>query len=507
MKRLAAFALIFALGLSGCRRSPVVPGPNSPAVDKQAGPANPPTFTPETHKPVPLAEVPLLEQINRENILVASAVMPAVVRVLAVHPAGNRFASDFLFHFGTNNSRHSSESAYGSGVLISRDGYIVTNNHVIADAGEITVELQDKRSFSAHLVGIDTLVDLAVLKIDGHDLSALPWGNSEKVEVGEQVFAIGNPFNLDDSVSKGIVSATGRSLPNFSDYIQTDAAINPGNSGGALVNIRGELIGLNTAIASVSRFSMGVGFAIPSNLVRYAAERLITGRKSAVGYLGVVPPDTIDDGVLGQLGLKTDRGALIAFVQPGSPAAQANLRSSDFITSIEGHRVSSFAELHLLIWQLPVGKEVPVNFIREGKPRSTHVVIGEAPGGVSDTTLPGGDSEGAAPVDKPVPAQGMVLGGIQVADLDGKARKKFRIDAQIAEGAVVTSLQEGCLAEFKGMQAGDVIEQVFIETTTCEVHAAKDFGNIAANLKPEQSAALLVRRGRVSSFLYFSPEK
>ncbi len=193
-------------------------------------------------------------------------------------------------------------------MIISKDGYIVTNSHVLEDAKTVEVQLPDQRIFPARVVASDAPVDVAILKVDATDLPALPWGDSDKVQVGEQVFAIGNPFNLDDSVSKGIVSAKGRNLPdsnNYEDYIQTDAAINPGNSGGALINIHGELIGINAAIASTSRGNMGVGFAIPSNLARYAVEGLLKEGKLVRGYLGVRLPTSIDEGVSAQLGLST----------------------------------------------------------------------------------------------------------------------------------------------------------------------------------------------------------
>ena len=336
--------------------------------------------------------MPLLEQINRENVRVVAAAAPSIVRIVAARPPDphQRLFAPFPFHFGPGTARdfHQNDPSCGSGVIISRDGYIVTNYHVLEDSKDIEVQLPDQRTFPARLVASDTPTDMAVLKIDGTDFPPLPWGDSDKVEVGEQVFAIGNPFDLDDSVSKGIVSAKGRNLPGlpnapdastYEDYIQTDAAINAGNSGGALIDIHGELIGINAAIASTSRGNMGVGFSIPSNLVRYAVEGLLKDGKLVRGYLGVQLPASVDEGVTGQLGLDSDRGALLAGVQHSSPADVAQLQPVDFITEVDGHKIDSVAQLRLIVAQIPIGKEVVVNYIRAGAARSTTVEIAEAP--------------------------------------------------------------------------------------------------------------------------------
>ena len=265
----------------------------------------------------------MLEQINRENIKVLAAAMPSLVRISNLRqsdPNLRLFGKDIPFQFylkpdGSKNSQQETPS-YGSGVIISRDGYIVTNAHVLEDAKEVEVELEDKRTFIARVVASDIPVDVAVLKIDATDLSPLPWGNSNRVQVGEQVFAIGNPFNLEDSASKGIVQRrqpenlpdSSSQMAHYENFIQTDAAINPGNSGGALINIRGELIGINTAIASYSGGNQGVGFAIPSNLARYAVEGLLKNGRVITGYLGVELPQSVDDGVIAALHVGAQRG-------------------------------------------------------------------------------------------------------------------------------------------------------------------------------------------------------
>ena len=332
---------------------------------------------------------------------------------------------------------------------------------MVEDAQSVEVQLRDERAFPAHVVASDEPSDIAVLKIPATDLPALPWGNSDKVEVGEQVFAIGNPFDLDNSVSKGIVSAKGRNLPestSYEDYIQTDAAINPGNSGGPLINIHGELIGINAAIASYNRVNDGVGFSIPSNLVRYAVEGLLKDGKLTRGYLGVRLPTKIDGGVAEQLGLEANKGALLAGVQRSSPADMAKLRPVDFITGVDGHKIDSVAQLRLIVAQIPIGKQVAVNFIRAGEAQSTTVKIAELPKD-SDAPAPMPQLDAAADPDLPsAPPADHVLNGLQVTDLNDKSRQKFGIDETITSGVVVTGVAEGSPADTRGLVRGDVIE-------------------------------------------------
>ena len=518
-----------ALAFSGCNKAPGVaadnkknppPAPNQTAVSTVS--ATPVVFTPETRNLVAPEEIPLLEQINQENIKVAAAAMPSIVRVIAtkqVDPRMQFFGKDFPFHFspGTAPQSHSfeqNEPAYGSGIIISKDGYIVTNNHVIEDTKDVQVQLHDMSIYPAKVVAADALVDVAVLKIDASDLPALPWGDSDKVQVGEQVFAIGNPFNLEDSVSKGIVSAKGRNLPgsrNYEDFIQTDAAINPGNSGGALINIHGELIGLNAAIASMSRVNMGVGFAIPSNLVRYAVDGLLKEGKLVRGYLGVQLPETVDDGTLSQLNLKNDQGALLSGIQPGSPADVAKLRPFDFITEVDGHKIGSIGDLRLTVAQIPIGKEVEVKYIRDGKPQSTTVKVAEIPHefmAKASINNEGDNGDQAPSPNVHQPEADTVLSGIQVSDLDDKVRQKLGLDSVVRNGVVVSGIQEGSLADAKGIQKGDVIESVCVNRgSTQEITAAKDFDAVAKNLKPDQSVVLLVHHNKSGSFVFLTPSQ
>jgi len=531
MKRLSLLAILMALALAGCHKA--APGtardtPENTGSDSRANAAPPPAFKPETGSLVSSDQVPLLEQINRENIRVVAAAMPGIVRITAGRQADPRmklFGSEIPFHlpFGSGPSHEypPNSPSYGSGVVISKDGYIVTNEHVIEYAKDIEVQIPDKGSFPARVAASDTLLDVTVLKIDATDLAALPWGDSDKVQVGEQVFAIGNPFDLDDSVSKGIVSAMRRTLPelpgasadevsHFENFIQTDAAINPGNSGGALINIHGELIGINTAIASTSRGNMGVGFAIPSNLVRYAVEGLLKQGRLVRGFLGVELPETIDDGVTAQLNLGTQRGALLAGVLAKSPADLAGLLPNDYITQVDGHPISGGADLRLIVSQLPIGKEVVLDYIRDGKPRTTTVKIIEVPPGVpgAESTDKGGGNPKVPDADNGQPENENVLNGLQVSDLNDKSRQKFNVDPGVTTGVVVSGVQDNSPADDKSVQPGDVIESACVNRgTTRQLTGAKDFADMARDLKPDQSVVLLMRRGKVSCFIYLAPQK
>jgi serine protease Do len=481
---------------------------------------HPEAFTPQTRALVSSDEVPLLEQINRENVRVVAAASPGVVRVTAVGPVDPhaQLFGNLPFKIpGLPQNAHPMMPSYGSGVIISKDGYIVTNNHVVENAQSVEVQLRDQRTFPARVLASDSMSDIAVLKITAADLPALPWGDSDKVHVGEQVFAIGNPFNLDDSVSKGIVSATGRNLPdssNYEGYIQTDAAINVGNSGGALINIHGELVGINCAIASFTRGNEGVGFSIPSNLVRYAVDALLKDEK---GYLGVRLPAKIDEGVIEQLGLAESRGALLAGVLRSSPADQAKLRPVDFITSVDGHKVESVVQLRLVVTQIPIGKAVQVDYIRDGAPRSTTVKIAELPKDLGPHTMmplmdPAADGPPGDVVPAP-PAANHVLAGLQVTDLNDKSREKFGVDDMVTSGVVVTGVQEGSPADDKGLLRGDVIEIACVERGTVQTLVnAGDFTGLTKKLKADQSVVLLVHHGRTSGqedrssmFLYLAP--
>ncbi len=526
-----SLAIISALALAGCHQAP--PGTKAEAKDRPDDQsevktdAHQATFTPRTKPLISSEDVPLLEQINRENARVVAAAAPSIVRITALGPPDPRaqLFGDLPFKIpfgpGTPHGFRSIIPSYGSGVIISRDGYIVTNFHVVEDAESVEVQLRDQRTFPARVVASDAPSDVAVLRIAATGLPALPWGDSDKVEVGEQVFAIGNPFDLDDSVSKGIVSAKGRNLPdsnNYEDYIQTDAAINVGNSGGALINIHGELIGINAAIASFTRGNEGVGFSIPSNLVRYAVEGLLKNGRLVRGYLGVRLPARIDDGVTEKLGLDANHGALLAGILRSSPADLAKLRPVDFITEVDGHKIDGVPQLRLIVAQIPIGKEVVVKYIRDGTARSATVKIAELPKETElrDQAPPpdlGGEKAAAVPSGAPPPQGDHVLSGVEVTDLNDKTRQGFGVDDTVASGVVVSGVREGSPADAKGLLRGDVIEMACAQRGSIQPLAgAGDFTGFTKKLKASQSVVLLVHHGktsgpedRSSAFIYLAP--
>lgn len=289
------------------------------------------------------------------------------------------FGEDFFRFFGIPRERI--ERSLGSGVLVSPDGYILTNYHVIAKAARVVVGLKDGREFEARIVGVDPPTDLALLKVEAKGLPCLPFGNSDETQVGDIVLAIGNPFGIGQTVTMGIVSAKGRSnmgLVEYEDFIQTDAAINPGNSGGALINLQGELIGINSAIVSRTGGYQGIGFAIPSNIARWVMAELIWHGRVIRGWFGVTVQE-LNPELAAHLGLKEPQGALVVEVYPLSPAQRAGLKRGDVILEYDGRKIREAWELRNLVATTPVGKEVTLVVLREGKRKELRVKIVEPP--------------------------------------------------------------------------------------------------------------------------------
>jgi len=326
---------------------------------------------------------------------VAKATRPAVVnisttKVIRYRGAPNApffddpffrhfFGDDFFREFRIPRERR--EQSLGSGVIVNQDGFIVTNNHVVEGASEIKVLLGDNREFSGRVAATDPRTDVAVIKISGHNLPTIPWGDSDRLQVGQWVLAIGNPFGLTQTVTAGIISATGRAnvgIADYEDFIQTDAAINPGNSGGALVSVRGELIGINTAIFSRSGGYMGIGFAIPSNMVREVVESLVKKGKVTRGWLGVqIQPLTPE--LAEKFGLKDTRGILVSDVSKNSPAAEAGMMRGDIILEFDGKRMEDPMHLRNEVAHTEPGKKIPVKIWRKGKEMILIVKIEELP--------------------------------------------------------------------------------------------------------------------------------
>ncbi len=341
------------------------------------------------------------------------------------------------------------QQGIGSGVVVTKDGYILTNNHVVDGADEVKVALQDGREFTAKVIGRDPKSDVAVIKIDANNLPVVPMADSDKVEVGDVVLAIGNPFGIGQTVTTGIVSATGRGGAvglDYEDFIQTDAAINPGKSGGALVDAEGRLIGINTAILSRSGGNQGIGFAIPTNLARDVMDSLIKDGRVTRGYLGVMIQD-VTPALAKEFKLKDNTGALVGDVTPNSPAQKAGLESGDIILDFNGKAVKDSRHLKLEVARTKPGESVPVKVLRNGNAKSFAVKVKELPG-----------TEQLAKNDAHPDDTG-TLNGVAVSDLNSQARQQFEIPSTV-KGVVVTEVEPNSAAAEAGLRPGDVILEI-----------------------------------------------
>ncbi|MDH5632883.1 MAG: DegQ family serine endoprotease [Gammaproteobacteria bacterium] len=390
------------------------------------------------------------------------------------------FGDEFGHRFG--GPRRREENALGSGVIVDPKGYIITNNHVIAKADEIKVVLNDEREFEGEVVGTDPKTDLAVIKIKGKDLPSLKWADSTRLEVGEYVLAIGNPFGLNQTITMGIVSAVGRAnvgIADYEDFIQTDAAINPGNSGGALVNTSGELVGINTAIFSRSGGYMGIGFAVPSNMAKGVMTSLIKDGKVTRGWLGVSIQNVNKD-IAEQFDLKEASGALISEIMKDGPAAEAGMEAGDVIVSFDGQKVDDSTGLRNIVARTEVGKRVEVIVIRDGKRKTLKVKTGKQP-----------KDMGRDPVeqDEESAENGAEATGFRVKTLTPEIAEELGIDTS-EKGVVVTAVEPGSAAQQAGLRRGDVI----VSLNRKRISNATDFNRVAGKLKDKKMLLRIVRK-------------
>ena len=343
------------------------------------------------------------------------------------------------------------EKGLGSGVVMTQDGYIVTNNHVVDGATDVTVTLADKREFKAKVIGTDPKSDIAVIKIDAANLSPITIADSSKVQVGDYALAVGDPFGVGQTVTMGIVSATGRShlgIEAYEDFIQTDAPINPGNSGGALINDRGELIGINTAIiAHGSEGNQGIGFAIPANMARNVMQQIVEHGKVTRAYLGIVPQDVTPD-IAKQFGEKEARGALVADVSAGSPAQKSGLERGDIILDVNGKPVSDSNELRMTISMMAPDSDAKLKVLRNGSEREIAVKLDTMP------TEQASKSE-----DKSDGSANSALSGVSVDNLDAQSASDLGLSPN-TKGVVVTNVDPSSEAAEAGLRRGDVIQEV-----------------------------------------------
>jgi len=429
---------------------------------------------------------------------VVKQVAPSVVRVFTVqkarqpavvelppgmdNPMFRRFFGDDFFMPGPGRPMPS-QRGIGSGVIVTSDGYILTNNHVVDGADEVKVALQDGREFTAKVVGKDAKTDVAVIKVAANELPALPIADSDRIEVGDVVLAVGNPFGIGQTVTMGMVSATGRATLglDYEDFIQTDAAINPGNSGGALVDAEGRLIGINTAILSRTGGNQGIGFAIPVNLAREVMTALVTDGKVTRGYLGVLIQD-VTPALAREFKLGDRKGALVGEVTPRSPADRAGLESGDVVLEINGKDVRDSRHLKLEVAKVKPGETATLKILRGGDPETLKVKVGELPG---EKTLASTGSSAAQD-------QG-TLNGVTVADLDARMRRQFDIPGSI-QGALVTAVDPGSAAEEAGLRPGDVILEINRE----RVKSANEAVKLTENPEDKTTLLRVWSRGKAS---------
>jgi serine protease Do len=462
----------------------------------------------EPVRPVATAPPPtVVIAADRNFVQIAKAVRPAVVNIFTSRtgkglegphampfddPFFRRFfGEEFMKRFEAPRERK--ERSLGSGVIVDPSGLLITNNHVVSKADEIKVYLSDKREFKAKLVGTDSKTDLAVLKIEAGGLQTIPWSDSDKLEVGEFVLAVGNPFGLTQTVTMGIVSAVGRAsmgIAEYEDFIQTDAAINPGNSGGALVNARGELVGINTAIFSQSGGSMGIGFAVPANMARSVLEQIIKGGKVVRGWLGVSIQELSPE-LATQFGLAEPRGVLVSDVLDGSPAKRAGLERGDVIVEFDGKAVENPTQLRNAVAQTVIGKKSSVKFIREKRVHAVEVTIAEQPRQMAQTE-PEEPGASAAPVG--------LLSDIDVRELTAELATRLGLGAN-DRGVVVTRVRPGTVAEEAGIREGDIV----VEVSRKPVATLKAYERAAAAIGKNEAVLLLIKRQGRTVYVTLKP--
>ena len=392
-------------------------------------------------------------------------------------PVFKRFFEDYLRRYNIPKERE--QQYLGSGVIVDRDGYILTNNHLVENAREVEVILPDKRTYDAKIIGTDPRSDVAVLKIDAEDLPVVALGNSEELRLGQTVLAIGYPYAVGQTVTRGIISALGRSLDlvDYENFIQTDAAINPGNSGGALINTAGELVGINTAIYSRSGGSQGIGFAIPIELARSIMDNLIAHGRVIRGYVGVVPQD-INPEMAEFFGLGEPDGVLISHVAENSPASSAGFERGDVVVDFDGRRVKDTGEFRRLAASAEPGREITVKILRDGKGKTLKVTMGEQP------------SNQPAGAEKEIEDRNPVFLGVGLETLLDKHREAMNIPSKI-RGVLIRQIDRDTPAVKAGLSTGDVI----VEVNKRKIENIDDFRKVVNDSDSSKVLLLIYRNG------------
>jgi len=459
--------------------------------------------------PIDPNEVRVLSALDAEYARLVDAVVPSVVSITTSRTVRVPYVVDqydfFFGRRGRNRTAEQTQSGLGSGVIVSKEGHIITNHHVIEGMDEILVQLTDGRIEPAELIGSDKGVDIAVLRVKAPNLKPLPFGDSEGVRVGQMVFAIGNPFGLQETVTQGIVSAKGRAISDSGvELLQTDAAVNPGNSGGPLLNLRGEIIGINSAIYSRTGAWAGISFAIPANTARQTMEVITqTGGKVVRPYMGVVMMD-IDRRLADEFQLPDSRGALITDVIPGSPAQEAGLQAGDVIRTYNGHLIRNTRELRRRLLASKVGEEVKLGVIRNGSELELAAKPAEMPDDETLLRVPPAPNP-AQPAPEPrqsgraTPGRGVdnALAGITVSDIPERLRGS--LPENVPGGVIITQVDPRSPAA--GLRVGDIIEEINQQP----VRSVGDFDRLAGAVQPGQRVLLFVARGSTRSFVVITP--
>lgn len=391
------------------------------------------------------------------------------------------FGDFFNRFFGREPDQELKKQSLGSGFIIDKDGFIITNNHVVEGAQEIKVKLAAGKEYRARVIGRDPKTDLALIKISSpfKDLPTLSLGNSDSMRVGDWVVAIGNPFGLEETVTQGIISATGRVIGSgpYDNFLQTDAPINPGNSGGPLVNLKGEVVGINTAIIASGQ---GIGFAVPSNMAKSIISQIQKKGKVVRGWIGV-SVQAITPELAQSLGLSDSRGALVGTVVPGGPAERAGIRTGDVLTSFSGKEIKKMSDLPIMVAESPVGSTAPVKVIREGKTMDLTVTVAEMP-----------EEKATAPL----PASADL--GLSLEDMTPAIQRELKTREKT--GVVVTNVAPGSPAEDAGLQPGDIIKEV----NRTRIANMKDYASALSKAGKAKKLLFLVKRGEQTFFVSIS---
>jgi serine protease Do len=497
------FVLLLSAGVAALynlRKSGQFSGAGANAGGARSEQRVPEPYTPAEGSRVRPGDVDLLAELDAQYTKLVEAVVPSVVSISTTRTVRLRAVDPWaqLFYGPRYRGRsfEHKQNSLGSGVIVSKEGHILTNHHVVDGMDEITVVLSDGASHPAKIIGTDKDTDVAVLKVDAKGLVPLPIGDSDKVRVGQLVFAVGNPFGLEETITQGIVSAVGRRTMSDSanEYIQTDTAINPGNSGGPLINLRGEIIGINNHIFSQSGGYQGIGFAIPSNTARRVLEGMIAHGRVVRSWLGV-SWQPLTSALAERLGVDDGKGALITEVIDDSPAAEAGLKPGDVIRAVNGRKLGDGMELSARIRELKVGDKAELKVLRNRQEQQLVATIGEMP--ENPAALLG---RGSGRTPGPQTLSDGVLRGVSVRELTPQFAQRLGLP-QDALGVVVTQIEPGTPAA-EVLEPGDVIQGI----NHTDVRSLSEYEDQLQSLDPAKPVMLYIARRGTRSFVVVSPE-